>query len=509
MDNFKITKTILENINEQNDRINECVDIVNGYTTDEETRVNQELQRQENELRREEQYNNNENRFTVINEQLETMTNTKIDYPILQCEIGKVVNVKYEYGNILRYGAVSGSNSTNAFQVAFDVCKDSGHSVKIPNVGQYILSSPIILYPNVKYKMIQDNNIGFTNQPKNDYRIKCKSDMFNTIDGNTDISIDIDGVSVVFFKEGITNGYINDLGVFYHLRVIQSVINNFTVECPGYFFKSAGCNVGTIIQNSYIHNVSKAFANANSNYLIADSIVKNCRISGRASENPTFLNGSVDVDMRFSGNFIDYFAYFCSGDSTSTIYVCGKVENNIFNRMFRMIKNGGKGVFKNNIFEYFKSTEAAFTNKTDLMLNGKWGAFVFDKNNENRGYQDIYLIDNIINDCDYYLYYLPNNTSNNAYGTNIIESGTLGKANNETFVFNPRTSSSKSGFLTSKVKSLDYEDRSAETVPSSVSKQESYEGKSYNVYDTWCGCHRFYNDGLYIACPDLTWKKLS
>lgn len=67
MNNFKITKTILENINEQNDRINECVDIVNGYTTDEETRVNQELQRQENEKVRQEQYNNNENRFNEIN----------------------------------------------------------------------------------------------------------------------------------------------------------------------------------------------------------------------------------------------------------------------------------------------------------------------------------------------------------------------------------------------------------------------------------------------------------
>ena len=75
MNNFKITKTILENINEQNDRINECVDIVNGYTTDEETRVNQEIQRQENELRREEQYNNNENRFNEINTQLETKIN--------------------------------------------------------------------------------------------------------------------------------------------------------------------------------------------------------------------------------------------------------------------------------------------------------------------------------------------------------------------------------------------------------------------------------------------------
>ena len=75
MDNFKITKTILENINEQNDRINECVDIVNGYTTDEETRVNQELQRQHNEEVRQEQYNNNESRFSLINSQLEQKTN--------------------------------------------------------------------------------------------------------------------------------------------------------------------------------------------------------------------------------------------------------------------------------------------------------------------------------------------------------------------------------------------------------------------------------------------------
>ena len=33
MSNFKITKTILENINEQNDRINECVDIVRKLET--------------------------------------------------------------------------------------------------------------------------------------------------------------------------------------------------------------------------------------------------------------------------------------------------------------------------------------------------------------------------------------------------------------------------------------------------------------------------------------------
>lgn len=93
MNNFKITKTILENINEQNDRINECVDIVNGYTTDEETRVVQELQRQQNELRREEQYSNIENRFTTINEQ--------------------VAEVNEQLDNIVQYNLVKYCNDIN------------------------------------------------------------------------------------------------------------------------------------------------------------------------------------------------------------------------------------------------------------------------------------------------------------------------------------------------------------------------------------------------------------
>lgn len=73
MDNFKITKTILENIKEQNNRINECVDIVNGYTTDEATRVNQELQRQQKEVERQEQYNNNESKFSLINGKIDNI----------------------------------------------------------------------------------------------------------------------------------------------------------------------------------------------------------------------------------------------------------------------------------------------------------------------------------------------------------------------------------------------------------------------------------------------------
>ena len=46
---------ILENIKEQNNKINQCVDTVNRYSIDEEIRLNQELKineqiRQQNEL---------------------------------------------------------------------------------------------------------------------------------------------------------------------------------------------------------------------------------------------------------------------------------------------------------------------------------------------------------------------------------------------------------------------------------------------------------------------------
>lgn len=121
MDNFKITKTILENINEQNDRINECVDIVNGYTTDEETRVNQELQRQQNELIRQEQYKNNENRFTEINTQLDNIENDFIDENKLNSDLQIVVTYdNYKKGNMDVYSMVKGKYLTFVKNIEFN-----------------------------------------------------------------------------------------------------------------------------------------------------------------------------------------------------------------------------------------------------------------------------------------------------------------------------------------------------------------------------------------------------
>lgn len=84
MDKFNFPKTLIDNINEQNDRINECVDIVNGYTTDEETRVNQEIERQQNEEARQEQYNNIKNNFDLINEQLDNIETKKANKDIVR-----------------------------------------------------------------------------------------------------------------------------------------------------------------------------------------------------------------------------------------------------------------------------------------------------------------------------------------------------------------------------------------------------------------------------------------
>lgn len=142
MDNFKITKTILENINEQNDRINECVDIVNGYTTDEETRVNQELQRQENELRREEQYNNNENRFNLINEQLDNKANKN-------------------FFSVKDFGAKGDgkTDDTIAIQNAINYCQsnnDEFYTVFFPD-GKYLVNGSLHIKANVRLKGTYSN----------------------------------------------------------------------------------------------------------------------------------------------------------------------------------------------------------------------------------------------------------------------------------------------------------------------------------------------------------------
>lgn len=131
MNNFKITKTILENINEQNDRINECVDIVNGYTTDEETRVNQEIQRQENELRREEQYNNNENRFNLINQQLDYIEQQTKEYKVF-VENFNNIRVVDKVRNAINYAI-----ENNIKEVVF-ACKD------------YVLEETLIIPSGIK-----------------------------------------------------------------------------------------------------------------------------------------------------------------------------------------------------------------------------------------------------------------------------------------------------------------------------------------------------------------------
>ncbi len=140
MDNFKITKTILENINEQNDRINECVDIVNGYTTDEETRVNQEIQRQENELRREEQYNNNENKFAAINEQLvnidskvNNFTYDNKEIPLVGQGVPSDVNVlmKKDFNNNKREYALGVEINANGSRGDHNIETAGGHKVAI------------------------------------------------------------------------------------------------------------------------------------------------------------------------------------------------------------------------------------------------------------------------------------------------------------------------------------------------------------------------------------------
>ena len=116
MDNF------FKNIKEQNNKINQCVDIVNEHSIDEEIRLNKELKineqiRQQNELIRQEQYNNNENRFTVINEQL----NDFIDENKLNSDLQIVVTYdNYKKGSMDVYSMSKGKYLTFVKNIEFN-----------------------------------------------------------------------------------------------------------------------------------------------------------------------------------------------------------------------------------------------------------------------------------------------------------------------------------------------------------------------------------------------------
>ena len=132
MSNFKISKTILENINEQNDRINKCVDTVNGIANEQE--LNQEMSlneqiRQQNELIRQEQYNNNENKFTKVNDKISYITYEEfgaIGDGVV--DDGDAIKRAHEYANTVKLPIKCESNKT----------------YYIKNIDKYVLNGEIL-----------------------------------------------------------------------------------------------------------------------------------------------------------------------------------------------------------------------------------------------------------------------------------------------------------------------------------------------------------------------------
>ena len=248
MDNFKITKTILENINEQNDRINECVDIVNGYTTDEETRVNQELQRQENELRREEQYNNNENKFANINQQIETVNE----------QLGKnTKNIETREVNILvedDYYVEDISIVVN--RLSSELFNKGGGIIFIP-AGIYYIKSPIILKECVSM-------MGTANPYSYDGNTDKRGTMIIKDGDFTDFAIRLDNSSKLF-NIGLTNvSNVNGSGVqlYGNKCIVENVtISKFTNDGLqiGDMSTKRNCNSWSLQNVSCLKNLGRGF----------------------------------------------------------------------------------------------------------------------------------------------------------------------------------------------------------------------------------------------------------
>ena len=138
-----ITKDLSDRVNEVNTQLNTTISNLSNRIDTQDTTINNlsnEVNTQDTTI------SNLSNRIDEVNEQLDKI----ITYPIMEHEVG-VVDVKYEYGDIRRYGAVSHTDCTNAIKNCLaslgGVWSSEQNTIYFPS-GVWEFSEPILIDRN-------------------------------------------------------------------------------------------------------------------------------------------------------------------------------------------------------------------------------------------------------------------------------------------------------------------------------------------------------------------------
>lgn len=208
---------------------------------------------------------------------------------------------------------------------------------------------------------------------------------------------------------------------------IRFVVQGIVVQSP--YFSNEKINVvgGEFYNNGFYCNTAfkgrLGFTNLDSNSFILENtlcngeLVSDCMITGNYFSNSgaickgVFLGNPTVSDTTITGNFFDYWLYVHSPiyNTMSITYF-----NNVFNRVFRVVRGGGQGnvsfvcnaITACNLDDVYQNREKPTIDNPpspDMVKDGQWRKFGFYMNDIKQNGLRISAIGNIIRDSDVFL----------------------------------------------------------------------------------------------------------
>jgi hypothetical protein len=258
--------------------------------------------------------------------------------PVLTGEVG-VVNKKYPYGNVKRYGAKGDSNEANddtvAFQNAIDNAFLFGFNVTVPE-GQYYLKSTIYLPRYITIKGI-NNQSGAVDL---DGKARIHTFAHEVFKPKTGTEV-IPNISYLMFQN--RNGD-PQTTLFSSMELSQAYIYRITTYAYRIVFFGKITNLSTVQKNRFqligqhfiTSYVSSGLTNifTDTDASIVDSIIEENYISGDPTQNITMFKLQGITNSKIIKNFMDFakIAIECVNGTDSVI-----ITNNTFDFCYRGI----------------------------------------------------------------------------------------------------------------------------------------------------------------------------
>lgn len=298
-----------------------------------------------------------------LNSQFKDIANKKIDYPKLNWE-KKMVNLKYKYGDIRRYGAKCDgvTDDSDVFQWALDNCSPNGIAIYIPEDRITVIAKSIVLKSNSSsnyFYKINSNQYGI-----NLFCIlqKCKNLFVGENFNNSTPSFT--QVKAIIKNIGIkVDDSINHGTIFKAIKFVSSQIEyNFFYYM--YTVIEGSLTTGTKFNNNRIQSYEHSFLSSIAT--LGESTFEDVKsVYNNANYNINSLNGLLVVNDENASDFSKYSCQSNDGFLSNNYFSGAKTLTNIPESVFTVESIDGDFIINNNWFEFSKYVVSPFIRATN------------------------------------------------------------------------------------------------------------------------------------------------